>query len=50
LAMRSTFGLGCPEASASARIATEIIPSGVVGHKHDDIGSFVRRLCRVDCR
>src|SRR4029077_8552807 len=38
------------ETGASARIATEIIPSGVVGHKHDDIGSFIRGPCRADYR
>jgi hypothetical protein len=37
------------EARASSRIATEIIPSGVVGHKHDDIGFLVRRLQRPAC-
>src|SRR4029077_6967711 len=30
------------EAGASARIATEIIPSSVVGHKHDDVGSHIK--------
>jgi hypothetical protein len=36
------------EAGGSARIATEIIPSGVVSHQHDDVWPLVRRLCRAD--
>ena len=32
------------EARASSRIAAEIIPAGVVGHQHDDVGFLVLRL------
>jgi hypothetical protein len=28
----------------AATIAAEVSPAGVVGHKHDDVGFFVRRL------
>src|SRR5258708_38676286 len=38
------------EARASSRIAAEIVPSGVVGHQHDDVGFLFRRLCGADCR
>ena len=30
------------EARASSRIATEIIPTGVVGHQHDDVGFHIK--------
>jgi hypothetical protein len=37
------------EACASSRIATEIIPTGVVGHQHDDVGFLVLRLQGSGC-
>jgi hypothetical protein len=37
------------EARASSRIATEIIPTGVIGHQHDDVGFLVLRLQGSAC-
>jgi hypothetical protein len=41
---------GMAEARASSRIATEIIPTGVIGHQHDDVGFLVLALARVRLR
>ena len=37
------------EARAASRIATEIIPTGIVGHQHDDVGFLVLRLQGSGC-
>src|SRR5208337_4470571 len=40
---------GMAEARASSRIAAEIIPTGVIGHQHDDVGFLVLRLQGSAC-
>ena len=46
LAIWSTFGVGWPSAGAAARIGAEIVPAGVVGHQHDDVGPLLLRRGR----
>ena len=36
------------ESRAAAAVTTEVVPAGVVRHKHDDVWFLVRRLNRSD--
>ena len=36
------------ETRAASRIGAEIIPAGIVGHEHNDVGALFLRLCQAD--